>query len=295
MRDYAGIEGQIGMEETPEDYIGRLVAVFHEVHRVLKDNGTLWVNIGDSYNGSGKNNGNTKEVGDKQSSNTASHATRRLFVDSLPVKSLIGIPWRFALTMQSEWILRQDIIWAKPNPMPESVKDRFCKSHEYVFFFTKSKNYYFDHNAALEMASSYDQAEDERTYRHYRINRKFIDNDIACHQRGFATKEGYTGIREQHHGQSIPTMAMRTKRDVWQIPTEASNIEHYAMFPQRLILPCILCGCPQEGIVLDPFMGSGTTAIVAMKNLRKYIGCEINPDYVKIAEKMIAENKGLWD
>jgi DNA modification methylase len=277
LRDYDGIEGQIGIEETPEKYIDKLLSIFHEVHRILKDDGTLWVNIADTYNGSGKNNGNTKPLSPLQLANTASRSVKRTEIDGLPSKSLIGIPWRFALAMQNEWLVRQDIIWAKTNPMPESVKDRFCRSHEYVLLFSKNQKYYFNSGHAREKAMSYNGF------------------SVGGTRRGYAKKQGATGLTEQNHGNNYNATPYRTIRDVWHIATEASGEEHYAMFPQKLITPCVLCGCPENGVVLDPFMGSGTTAVVAMKHNRKYIGCEINPEYVRIAEKRIAENKGLWD
>ena len=300
LRDYGVFDGQIGLEPTPEEYIEKLVTVFKEVKRVLKSTGTLWVNIGDSYNGSGKNNGNTKSFTYKQSSNTASHAVTALKIKSMPPKSLIGIPWRFAFAMMNDgWILRQDIIWSKPSVMPESVKDRFCKSHEYIFLFSKKPQYYFNHQHALEPATGYDGRKDET------VTRGEFDSEVWGHtvgekrerwpQRGYITKEGRTGLTEQHHGSNIPTNPLRTKRDVWVVASEPSELNHYAMFPQRLILPCILCGCPENGVVLDPFMGSGTTAVVAVKNLRRYIGCEINPEYIQIAERRIAVEKGLFN
>jgi DNA modification methylase len=279
LRMYGDIDGVIGNEDTPEEYIGRLLAVFHEVRRVLKDSGTCWVNIGDTYNGSGKNNGNTKPLSAKQMSNTASHAVKALSLKTIPLKSLAGIPWRFALAMvDTGWTLRQDIIWAKPSCMPESVKDRFCKSHEYLFFFAKDKNYYFNHEAALEPAAGYDGKDD------------------TCRKaRGYSTKNDKTGLAPQYHGTNIRTYPMRLKRDVWTVATESSSENHYAMFPQKLIEPCILCGCPQNGIVLDPFIGSGTAAVAAKKLMRKYIGCEINSEYIEIAERRIAEIDPLFD
>jgi DNA modification methylase len=295
LRDY-GIDNQIGLEETPEAYIQKLVDIFREVKRVLRDDGTLWVNIGDSYNGSGKNSNNTKP---SLSKNTAcwSKITKQ---KSMPSKSLIGIPWRFAFAMMSDgWILRQDIIWSKPSPMPESVKDRFCRSHEYIFLFSKRQKYYFDFQHALEPATGYDGRKVETT------TRGSFDEAVwsvpigtkrqRWPQRGYAAKDGETGLTEQHHGASIPTNPLRTKRDVWVVATEPSGLNHFAMFPQKLILPCILCGCPENGVVLDPFMGSGTTAVVAVKNLRRFIGCEINPEYIKIAEQRIANEMGLFN
>jgi DNA modification methylase len=292
LRDY-GIAGQIGLEETPDEYISKLTAVFNEVYRVLKNEGSLWLNIGDSYNGSGKNSGNTRPLSSKQHANTASHATKPLFVAGMKPKQLIGVPWRLAFAMQADgWILRQDIIWAKPSCMPESVKDRFCKSHEYLFFFVKQPRYYFNHRHALEKAAGYDGRKDTKY--------KGGEKDTACgaHERwprrSYAAKSGETGLLPQFHGSSIATAALRTMRDVWRINAEPSEIGHYAMFPQKLITPCILCGCPENGTVLDPFMGSGTTAVVAKKLGRRYIGCEINPEYVRMAERRIAEINPLF-
>lgn len=272
MRDYGGIEDQIGLESDPKEYIKNLVSVFREVKRVLKDTGTLWVVIGDSYAGSrkGGHSGKHKYL-DKE-------VSRSVYVnETMITKTLIGIPWRFALAMQDDWLLRQDIIWAKSNPMPEPYKDRFCRSHEYVFLFSKQQKYYFNHQNALEDSIIY-----HRQNKHLQ-------------QRGYATKPDNNGQRPQHHGVSIKTAPFRTMRDVWFVATEVLEENHYAIFPQRLIIPCILCGCPENGIVLDPFMGSGTTAVVAVKTLRKYIGCEINPEYVKIAEQRIANEKGLFN
>jgi DNA modification methylase len=228
--------------------------------------------IGDSYAGSrkGGHSGKHKYL-DKE-------VSRSVYVnETMITKTLIGIPWRFALAMQDDWLLRQDIIWAKSNPMPEPYKDRFCRSHEYVFLFSKQQKYYFNHQNALEDSIIY-----HRQNKHLQ-------------QRGYATKPDNNGQRPQHHGVSIKTAPFRTMRDVWFVATEVLEENHYAIFPQRLIIPCILCGCPENGIVLDPFMGSGTTAVVAVKTLRKYIGCEINPEYVKIAEQRIANEKGLFN
>jgi len=310
LRDY-GIDGQIGLESTPEQYIQKLVEVFREVWRILRDDGTLWVNIGDSYAGSGKGAASYPDNALKYKQGTnkgllGSDKTTKVSWGEAKAKDLIGIPWLLAFALRAEgWYLRQDIIWAKPSVMPESVRDRFCKSHEHIFLLSKNARYYFDQQYALEPATGYDGRKD--TMMHGGV--KYADPDCTglkqqtynarghqrWPQRGYVNKDGSTGLSEQHHGKNIPTNPMRTKRDVWVVASEPSDINHFAMFPQKLILPCILCGCPQNGIVLDPFMGGGTTALVAMKNLRKYIGCEINPEYIKIAEQRIAGEKGLWD
>ena len=314
LRDY-DTEGQIGHEQTPGDYIKNLVIVFREVYRVLKNEGTLWINIGDSYAGSGKG-GSPTDREYKQRTNASSsigniydkdseaiehskriNVTRKTF-EGIKQKELIGIPWALAFALRADgWFLRQDIIWSKPSPMPEAVKDRFCKSHEYIFLFSKKNKYYFNFQYALEPATGYDNRKTET------VNRKKYDQEVwgvsgareRWSQRGYVGKEGSTGLAEQHHGVNIPTRPLRTKRDVWTIASEPSVINHFAMFPEKLILPCILCGCPEGGVVLDPFFGAGTTGIVAKKNNRKYIGCEINPAYVEIARRRIADVDPLFN
>jgi len=300
------IDSQIGLEKTPQEYIQKLVNVFREVKRVLRENGTLWVVIGDSYAGSGNGSAHYPDSiqGSIQATNKGVVDKPNLPQGNIPAgmkqKDLIGIPWMLAFALRADgWYLRQDIIWVKPSGMPEPVMDRFCKSHEYLFLFSKKKKYYFDHQYALEPATGYDGRKVET------VDRDEFDQEAwgtavgerreRWPQRGYTTKEGNTGLSEQHHGSNIPIRPLRTKRDVWTIASEPSSIEHFAMFPQKLILPCILCGCPENGVVLDPFMGSGTTGVVAVKNLRKYIGCEINPDYIKIAEQRIANEKGLFN
>jgi DNA modification methylase len=294
LRDY-GISGQIGQEESPYEYIKNLTAVFSEVYRVLKPEATLWVNIGDSYAGSGRGKGDINKKGKSPKAAYANNGfTKPYKLHGIKNKDLIGTPWMLSFSLRDEgWYLRQDIIWSKPNCMPESVDDRFCKSHEYIFLFSKRPNYYFNGEAALEPALGFDGRKDTR----YKGGGK--DMAGGAHERwprrGYAVKDGDTGISLQHHGGNILTRPMRLKRDVCAVSSEPSSEKHFAMFPQKLIAPCILCGCPENGIVLDPFMGSGTTAIVAKKLMRKYIGCEINPEYAKIAERRIAETNPLFD
>jgi DNA modification methylase len=296
---------QIGLEATPEEYIEKLILVFSEVKRVLRDDGTLWVNIGDSYAGSSKGGATHPEsaVNYKQATNRGllgKPAVTKVSWGDCKHKDLMGIPWMLAFALRSDgWYLRQDLIWHKPSPMPESVKDRFCKAHEYIFLFSKKQKYYFNHKYALEPAAGYDGRKDTV----YKGSIKYLDNEIIGSQnrererwprRGYAVKNGKTGLEEQHHGKNIQTLPLRTRRSVWNVSSESSILNHFAMFPQKLILPCILCGCPENGVVLDPFMGSGTTAVKKKKNLRRYIGCEINPEYIKIAEQRIANEKGLF-
>jgi DNA modification methylase len=228
--------------------------------------------IGDSYAGSRKGAQGKHLYGYR-----SKEIPKKVYLnENMITKTLIGIPWRFALAMQDDWILRQDIIWAKTNPMPEPYKDRFCRAHEYIFLFSKQQKYYFNHKNALEDSIIYDR------------QKKLLN------RRGYGEKAGDHGLKPQRHGEAIETAKKKTMRDVWFITTEVSKEKHYAMFPQRLIMPCILCGCPENGLVLDPFMGGGTTAVVAMKHFRKYIGIEINPEYIKIAERRIAHEKGLF-
>lgn len=237
------VDNQIGLEPTSYEYIERLTEVFKEVYRVLKPEGTLWLNIGDSYNGSGGNHkeGQKNDTGFQGVSGVRCGG-KGAKVEGLKPKDLIGIPWMLAFSLRdSGWYLRQDIIWHKLNPMPESVKDRCTKSHEYIFLMSKSQKYYFDYEAIQE--------------------------------------------------DSIDNIGKRNKRDVWSVSVKPCKEAHFATYPQELIAPCILAGCPQDGIVLDPFMGSGTTAIVASKLGRDYVGIELNPDYKEMAERRIKLQK----
>ena len=228
LRDY-GVEGQIGLEQSPEEYIQKMVEVFREVHRVLCDDGTLWLNIGDSY---GKD------------------------------KSLIGIPWELAFALREDgWCLRQDIIWHKPNPMPESVTDRCTKAHEYIFLLTKSKKYYYDAKAIKTPVK-----QDWGTRN--RANGKY-------HNEG-------TGLTP--HAGLEKSYDMANKRSVWSVTTRPFKGAHFATFPPELIEPCILAGCPVGGTVLDPFGGSGTTAGVALAHGRNAVLCELNPDYAGLVQ-----------
>ena len=256
---------EIGIEQTPEQYINRLVEVFREVKRVLRDDGTLWVNIGDSY-------ANDEKWGGKTSGKHARalHGEGKIGrvkrYTGLPGKNLIGIPWMLAFALRADgWYLRQDIIWAKPNPMPESVKDRCTKSHEYIFLLSKSKQYYYDSEAIKEPSES---------------------GIIRTRQRpnGVGTDEEKAG---DFGFTSCGIGDFRNKRDVWTVTTKPYTEAHFAVFPPDLIEPCILAGAPFDGLVLDPFTGSGTTAVTALQNGRNFIGVELNPKYVTMAEKRI--------
>lgn len=287
LRDY-GCDGQIGLEETPEKYIEMLCDVFSEVRRVLTPQGTLWLNIGDSYNGNKV--GNTEVVKNKKVSES-NDFRKKLWSGAKP-KDLIGIPWMLAFALRSQgWYLRQDIIWHKPNPMPESVTDRCTKSHEYIFLLSKSQRYYFDHEAIQEEATSSDKprvfgANNQKGTLRNDIGRVYKPRTKNCQYDGQQPNSG-AGITDEIY-------PVRNKRDVWQVNTKPCKEAHFATYPFELIKPCILAGCPEDGIVLDPFMGSGTTAIVARSLNRNYLGIELNPEYIKIANKRLYKHLGMF-
>lgn len=301
LRDY-GVVGQIGLEESPEQYIEKLILLFREVRRVLKKNGTCWVNLGDSYWGGGWRNAEfNKNSGDIQKGSMGTHCglsmpnlkgTRGVYKD----KDLIGIPWMFAFAMRADgWYLRQDIIWAKPNPMPESVTDRCTKSHEYIFLFSKCKKYYFDYKAIQEATSTQDLSGAPKSE-----GNKYGENEDAGFQtylgdeHKFRTKNcSYDGQRpnsmhlRREMGMKDEDYIARNKRDVWTVNVSPTREAHFATYPQKLIMPCILAGCAEGGIILDPFMGSGTTGIVARRLNRNFVGVELNPQYRDMAERRI--------
>lgn len=266
LRDY-GHEEQIGLEETPDEYVAKLVEVFHEVYRVLMDNGTLWLNLGDSYT-SGRRTWRASD--NKDSKNCREMSKRCPTLVGLKPKDLIGIPWMVAFALRADgWYLRQDIIWAKPNPMPESVTDRCTKSHEHIFFFSKSKEYYFDNEAIKEPVAPSSIA---------RLSQKNLPN-----QKGSYRVPGKTNGPMK----AVGNKTLRNKRDVWNIVTLPFKGAHFATFPPDLVKPCLLAGCPKDGVVLDPFGGAGTTGLVAKRLGRKAFLCELNPEYVEIAKKRI--------
>lgn len=260
--------GCLGLEPTPEMYVGHMVQVFREVRRVLRDDGTLWLNLGDSYATKtyvrDKTFGNP-EFNDNRPSREYTKIPSRDIPIGLKQKDLVGIPWRVAFALQADgWYLRSDIVWHKPNAMPESVRDRPTKSHEYIFLLTKSERYYYDHESIKE-------------------------NAVSTHPSGNGFKRpqrlsyGGRGNEEQWK----PT-EKRNRRTVWTVPTRPFKGAHFAVFPPDLIEPCILAGCPEGGVVLDPFGGSGTTTKVALQYRRECVLIEQNPDYVKEAEKRTA-------
>ena len=298
LRDY-GVSGQIGLEDTPEEYIGRLTEVFIECRRVLNADGTMWIVIGDSYAGSGRGKGDVNRKGVQSKASFVGDMFDKPYkLAGYKNKDLMGIPWTLAFALRDAGLyLRQDIIWSKPNPMPESIRDRCTKAHEYVFLLTKSARYYFDHDAILEPAKY-----DGRRKMTHDGSAKYLTNGTGIgiqnvskggrerwpnKMRGCATKEGGTGLPEQHHGGNIATLPARNRRSVWTVPTRAFKGAHFATFPPDLIRVCIEAGCPPAGVVLDPFMGAGTTAAVAKELGRNYVGIELNGDYVRMAEERV--------
>ena len=241
LRDYGGEENQIGMEESPEKYVEQLVDVFRSVREVLTDDGTLWLNIGDSYYNYRSDGNYPKQTVSKTNQDLPSFSpVRGNKLEGYKSKDLIGIPWLLAFALRKDgWYLRQDIIWNKPNPMPESVRDRCTKSHEYIFLFSKSKNYYFDVDAIKES--------------------------------------------------TIDGKGLKRKKSVWTVNTKPYKGAHFATFPPELIEPCIMAGSQKGDIILDPFMGSGTTGMVSKSLGRYYIGCELHESYNELIKNRVSE------
>jgi site-specific DNA-methyltransferase (adenine-specific) len=288
LRDY-GHEGQIGLEETPEAFVQKMVEVFREVRRVLRDDGTCWVNLGDSYAGGGGfapdapcNVARRQMIAQGDCKQGAFNLSQRQHTrnksggikpqGTIKPKDLVGIPWRVAFALQADgWWLRQDIIWHKPNPMPESVGDRCTKAHEYIFLLSKSPKYYFDSEAIKEKAS------ESTNQRH-----KYARTGYAKENR-----DGFVNHLDPSSGTHRDCNGKRNKRSVWTVTTKPYSGAHFATFPPELIRPCILAGCPKGGVVLDPFGGSGTTAAVANEENRNAILCELNPDYIPLINERI--------
>jgi DNA modification methylase len=277
LRDY-GQGDQIGLEETPQQYVDQMVEVFREVWRVLKDDGTLWLNIGDSYAGSGK--GPAGNLGATHNERHMEHKHSAIVPEGLKPKDLVGIPWRLAFALQADgWYLRQDIIWSKPNPMPESVTDRCTKSHEYVFLLTKSRKYFYDHKSIKEPS---------------------VNSGV---KKVFGGKKGVEITFEKNDpnfrngsdqwGNTITIGETRNKRDVWTIATKPYKGAHFAVMPEALVEPCVLAGSKVGDTVFDPFTGSGTVGIVALRHNRNFVGTELNPDYADLAFNRIKEDAPL--
>jgi site-specific DNA-methyltransferase (adenine-specific) len=275
LRDY-GHDGQIGLEETPEQYIARLVDVFREVRRVLRDDGTLWVNIGDSYASTGGHGGigaNSQRAG---RSNVDVQNARKGYAGGGEVKTkdLIGIPWMLAFALRADgWYLRQDIIWHKPNPMPESVRDRCTKAHEYIFLLSKSPSYHYDHEAVKEPVTA--------------STVKRMSSGAAPAMGGQKYGEDDSEQNRTKSGEAYRLTETRNRRSVWTVAPRPFNGAHFAVFPPELIEPCILSGCPRGGMVLDPFGGSGTTAGAALVHGRNALLLELNPEYAALVPERI--------
>lgn len=281
LRDY-GVQGQLGMEKTPEEFVAKMVEIFREVRRVLKDDGTLWLNLGDCYANQG---GKQQPHRDTSGGFTGSPGTRTQgyalagggFERPASVggiikpKDLVGIPWRVAFALQADgWYLRQDIIWHKPNPMPESVRDRCTKAHEYIFLLSKSDRYYFDHEAIKEPAVS-DHKSGNGFKRAHRLTYQNADGSARGNDQQWTDVGGF-----------------RNRRSVWTVTTKPFKGAHFATFPPDLITPCIIAGARPGDTVLDPFVGSGTTGLVALKHGRRFIGIDLNESYLTMARERIA-------
>ena len=278
LRDY-NVTGQIGIESTPHEYVAKMVDLFREVRRVLRVDGTLWLNLGDSYAATAKGSGGiakgTLAGGNgSQATNAGSFYSVKfdLHVCGLKEKDLVGIPWRVALALQADgWWLRSDIIWSKPNTMPSSVRDRCTTSHEYMFMLTKSPKYYYDADAIKELCTNAGQV-------------------VSLGKKSFSKWQADgAGVKPSGNGNAdtYTVKKLRNKRDVWTIPTAPLKESHFATFPPKLIEPCILAGSKPGDIVLDPFAGSGTTGVVALRHKREFIGIELNPDYITIINKRL--------
>jgi DNA modification methylase len=270
LRDY-GHDGQLGLETTPEQYVENMVKVFREVRRVLADDGVLWLNLGDSYAGGGRGG----QSAEKRSANwQPEYALKGHVPEGIKPKDLVGIPWRVAFALQTDgWWLRQDIIWHKPNPMPESVTDRCTKAHEYVFMLTKSARYYFNHNTIKEEAKTPPTSRDK-------------------HGEGY--QADYPNGDRFSAGERIwGADGKRNRRSVWTIPTKPFKGAHFAVMPEALCEPPILATSQPNDLVLDPFTGSGTVAVVALRNNRNFIGCELNHEYATIAQKRIEQDQPI--
>lgn len=294
LRDY-GVKGQSGLEKTPEEYIEKMVSIFREVRRVLRKDGTLWLNIGDSYSagGMGGQSKGSENFGGVADGYENAIGKAKKAPPGFKPKDLCGIPWMLAFALRKDgWYLRSDIIWAKPNPMPESVKDRPTRSHEFLFMLTKSAHYYYDWEAIAEPASLSEKTPDGwdtgpgahgSFHKNGREKGKKSDK-----QRGHSRRHAGFNDRWDQMEREEQCSALRNKRDIWTVATEPFPEKHFATFPTALIKPCVLAGSPPRGIVLDPFMGAGTTALVACELNRDFIGTELNADYIKIAEKRIS-------
>lgn len=299
LRDY-GVDGQMGLEATPDAFVAGMVEVFREVRRALRDDGTLWLNIGDSYASGGRGGG---PDGSKQSTNVGALLGPKKAPLGYKSKDLLGIPWLLAFALRADgWYLRQDIIWAKPNPMPESVRDRCTKSHEYVFLLSKSARYYFDAESIAEPVTESTKVRlGQPTFAQQvgsdRVPGKTSGRMKAAPPRFGGSKYGDNPDNPDHRScgnEYTETDGSRNKRSVWTIATQPFKEAHFATFPPALVEPCILAGCPSSGVVLDPFGGAGTTGLVADRLQRDAVLIELNPAYAEIARRRISGDSPLF-
>jgi DNA modification methylase len=299
LRDY-GVDGQMGLESTPDEFVAGMVAVFREVRRVLRDDGTLWLNIGDSYSAQAGQRKVTDVAGIKQQSNVASVGAPSRCAEGCKPKDLIGIPWMLAFALRADgWYLRQDIIWSKPNPMPESVRDRCTKAHEYLFLLSKGPRYHYDAEAITEPVSP---------NTHARLAQNIAAQIGSERANGGAKTNGNmkaVGRKSVEPGQGIKSntsfhaatalhVEKRNRRSVWEVATQPFSEAHFATYPPALIEPCILSGCPAGGTVLDPFGGAGTTGMVADRLGRNAVLIELNPEYAAIAARRLSQDAGMF-
>jgi DNA modification methylase len=288
LRDY-GVKGQIGLEDSLQEFLARLVAVFEEVRRVLRPDGTCWVNMGDCYVTKPHGSGSRFDPKAPRRNRTDGNRCNRKPMIGLKQKDMVGQPWRLAFALQDAgWYLRRDIIWSKTNPMPETVHDRPATSHEYLFLLSKSKRYHYDAKAVMEPCTG-------RTHlRGHGVNAK-IRGGLSSWQNGPGSHDTIAHNKSRGRVRQNPSFSAsiagqvdkRNRRSVWTIPCSPFKGAHFATFPQGLVRPCILAGCPAGGLVLDPFAGSGTTGVVCMQEGRRFVGIELNPDYAQMARERI--------
>ena len=290
-------DSQLGLEATPEEYVAKMVEVFRAVRRVLRDDGTLWLNLGDCYNSSPSNHGLTAscESSDRRGNGEKRRARN---IAGLKPKDLVGFPWRVAFALQEDgWWLRSDIIWHKPSPMPEAVKDRPTRAHEYLFLLSKSRKYYYDADAISEPVTGGAHP------RGHGVNPKAKSSpkDQARGERGEKTaaslgrSPGWRSRQNPSFSASVNDLVMRrNKRSVWTVAQEPFKESHFATFPTKLVSPCILAGCPKGGLVLDPFAGAGTTGLVADRLERNAVLIELNPEYCDMAKRRIESDAPLF-
>lgn len=299
LRDY-GVDGQIGLEQTPDAFVAEMVAVFREARRVLRDDGTLWLNLGDSYAANRPYQVASTKGGAKHGPGQAAGGKASQVPDGLKPKDLIGIPWRVAFALQADgWYLRQDIIWAKPNPMPESVRDRCTKAHEYIFLLSKSASYFYDVDAVMEDVAPATIARLAQNVAAQKGSSRVPGKTNGTmkavgRSRGVPPRHAQYGSSDQSGLDSVGRGLGRNRRSVWNVSTKPFKEAHFATFPPDLIEPCVMAGCPAGGTVLDPFFGAGTTGLVAQRHDRNCIGIELNPAYIAIAQKRLGLDAGVF-